>query len=114
MTFFKSKKVFVGLVIIALILITVIGPYWYYHPTHYKYNDRFILGNRIAQIVERYGAFEKIFYRDESESEIHSAGYVVEPAKTGFLGTSYPKYYMITFNDGIAISVRIEIGGWGG
>lgn len=113
MNLHKNKKFRLGAIITSLICFTIMSFFWYFHPTHYKYNDRFIVGRSAKQIVERYGEFDKVFYSDEG-TEISAAGYVTEPAKVGFLGTSWPKYYMIRFSEGIAVSVEIESGGWGG
>jgi hypothetical protein len=43
-----------------------------------------------------------------------SAGYLVETPRVTALGTTWPKYYMIHFENGVAIRVKLEIGGWGG
>jgi hypothetical protein len=114
MKFYKNKKILPFVSITALIIITTIGTYWYFHPTHYKYNDRFIIGKSISQIVKRYGEFDRVFYTDLSETVIHSGLYLVKPTVVGFMGTSWPEYYTIIFEDGKAIKVLIEIGGWGG
>ncbi|NTW96673.1 MAG: hypothetical protein HGB31_08655 [Erysipelotrichaceae bacterium] len=113
MKIFKSNA-FISFGLAALILLIVGGFYWYDHPTHFKYNDRFIIGNQVSSIIDKYGKFDKIFYVEDSTTEIYSAGYIVEDAKVSFFGTSIEKYYMIYFKDGIAISVVIMIGGWGG
>ncbi len=90
------------------------GIFWYYHPTHYKYNGRFIIGSSIEEITSEYGDFDKVFYTDSSNITISGAGYLVQQEKKGFLGTSPEKYYMIVFDStGKAISVSIG-GGWGG
>jgi hypothetical protein len=90
------------------------GIFWYYHPTHYKYNDRFIIGSSIEEITSKYGDFDKVFYTDTSNTTLVSAGYLVQQEKKGYLGTSPEKYYMIVFDStGKAISVSIG-GGWGG
>ncbi|HAO61409.1 MAG TPA: hypothetical protein DCQ90_05610 [Erysipelotrichaceae bacterium] len=109
----KNKVFLSGMWMISLTSLIIIGLFWYSHPTHFKYNERFIVGKSAKQIVERYGEFDKVFYRDEW-TEISFAGYVTDRAKVGFLGTSWPKYYMIRFSEGKAVSVEIETGGWGG
>jgi len=116
MKFYKNKKVLASIIMLILIISLFIGCYWYYHPTHFKYNDRFVVGNSVSAIAERYGEFDKIFYKDlhDSKSGISSGGYMVEPRKQGFLGTDWAKYYMIRFVNGKAVSVRIEEGNWGG
>ncbi len=113
MKLFKSKKVLVVLITVVMIGF-FIAWFWYYHPTHYRYNDRFVIGNSINAITERYGEFDKIFYKHESENEISHGGYIVKPPEVGLWGTDPEKYYMIKFEDGKAVSVSIEEGGWGG
>ena len=107
----KYKRIIITL-IVSMLLIG--GVFWYYHPTHYKYNDRFIIGSSIEEITSEYGDFDKIFYTDSSNSTISGAGYLVQQEKQGYLGTSPEKYYMIVFDStGKAISVSIGAG-WGG
>ncbi len=113
MKFFNKKVLYFTTVILAVLMI-FIGRFWYLHPTHYRYNDKFIIGSSVNEVIERYGDFDKVFYTDESENDIGWGGYIVVPAKVGFLGTSFPKYYMIEFRNGKAVRVSIEIGGWGG
>ena len=106
-----KKSIFIFIIITSLIG----GIFWYYHPTHYKYNDRFIVGSSIDQIIAKYGDFDKVFYADSENKTVNSAGYLVQPEKKGFLGTSWEKYYMIVFDaTGKAINVSIEVGSWGG
>ena len=54
-----KKKIFITSICVLVVLVVSIGMFWYYHPTHYRYNDRFILGNTEENIVERYGDFSK-------------------------------------------------------
>lgn len=101
------------MIIISVMLI--VGVFWYYHPTHYKFNDRFIIGSSIEEITSEYGTFDKVFYTDTDNKTIRAAGYLVEDEKIGFLGTSLEKYYMIVFDaTGKAIKVSVEEGNWGG
>jgi len=108
----KHKKLIITL---AITLLLIGGVFWYYHPTHYKYNDRFIIGSSIEEITSEYGDFDKVFYTDSDNETIRSAGYLVEDEKIGFFGTSPEKYYMILFDaTGNAIKVSVEVGSWGG
>lgn len=107
----KHKKKI--LLILISILIIVGGSYWFEHPTHFQYSDRFVMGNTIDAITAKYGAFDKVF-TSEANAITH-AGYVIEEQKVGPLGTTYEKYYWITFDlNGRAIRISIEDGGWGG
>lgn len=108
----KRKKFFIVISALLLIVMGIGGTYWFYHPTHYRYNDRLVIGKTAAQIEERYGDFDKVFYYENGE--LASAGYLTEPSKITYLGKTWPKYYFIKFQDGKAISVKIVEGGWGG
>ena len=50
------KKKTIILVSVVLIVVAFICVYKYYHPTHFAYNDRFIVGNTQEKIVEKYDA----------------------------------------------------------
>lgn len=106
----KYRKI---LLILISLLIVVGAWYWVEHPTDYRYNDHFVMGNTMDAITAKYGAFDKVFTSDTNV--ITHAGYVIQEQKVGPLGTTYEKYYWITFDsDGIAIHISIQEGGWGG
>ena len=46
-----KKKILIISVCLLLILSLSVGVYWHYHPTHFLYNDRFILGNTKENIT---------------------------------------------------------------
>lgn len=83
----------------------------YYHPTYYKYNDRFIIGNSIENIEDRYGPlqFEGYttdglrvgrYFADEGVPDIDIAA---------LWRPTYDLYYYIYFNaDGIAQKVDLK------
>lgn len=66
MSFVKNnKKLFVFLLsvlILIVIVFTGIKIFQYYHPTYYKFNDRFVIGNSIENIEERYGPLDFVGY----------------------------------------------------
>ncbi len=78
-----------------------IGSFWYCHPTHYRYNDRFIIGSTIEQIEEKYGAFDVADYTEKDE--LYYGAYLVK--ETDEYGNP-PVYYGITFENGVAVSVE--------
>lgn len=107
----KHHKKF--LLVLISFLVVVGAWYWVEHPTDYRYSDRFVMGNTIDAITAKYGAFDKVF-TSETNAITH-AGYVIQEQKVGPLGTTYEKYYWITFNsEGVAIHIAIENGSWGG
>lgn len=99
----------IAIIIIVAFTITFIGVYWYNHPTHYLYEDRWIIGKSAVQIRERYGEFDKEFGSS-------SKGYCVKPSRTDWWGdATWPEYYMIYFDEnGKAYEVDVVVGGWGG
>lgn len=100
----NKKRIILLSVSITVIITAVFGGivYHHYHPTHYLFNDKFILGNTYENIVARYGKFS---------IDVPNHGYLV---KSGGTGSNYPVYYMINFENGVASEVFIEKGGWGG
>ena len=108
-----KKKIFIASICVLVVLVVSIGMFWYYHPTHYRYNDRFILGNTEENIVERYGDFSK--KSCNNEGELIRGIYMVRD-NTPELIMSYDNslWYEIYFEDGIAVEVRMQKGWYGG
>ena len=48
------EKIFIILASWILIVVVSICIFKYYHPTHFAYNDRFIIGNTQEKIIEKY------------------------------------------------------------
>ena len=104
-----KKKIVISCVCIFIVLVLSIGVYWCFHPTHYKFNDRFIIGNSKDNIIEKYGEFDYSKY-DESGNYLY-AEYVASHY-------NYPKYtpglirkrYIIEFENDIATNVEIREG----
>ena len=79
--------------------------------TIYNYTNRYdpddFVGLTIEQIIDKYGPFDRV--DGEPYEPYFSGGYLVNPAKKGFLGTKPPKYYMIFFDEnGIALGCHYE------
>ena len=53
-----KKKILITSICTIIALVLSIGIFWYYHPTYYKYNDHFIIGNTAEEIIEEYGKWE--------------------------------------------------------
>lgn len=110
-----NKKVLVSIIVAATVLFSavLIAVYWYNHPTHYLYEDRWIIGKTAEQIEERYGEFDR-------HSELITGGftkeYCVKPLGQNMWGDPvWPRYYEIYFDEtGIAYKVEIFIDGRGG
>ena len=52
-----KKKIIIILVSFILIVVALFGVFKYFRPTHFAYNDRFIVGNTQEKIEEKYGEF---------------------------------------------------------
>ena len=61
-----KKKIVISCVCIFIVLVLSIGVYWCFHPTHYKFNDRFIIGNSKDNIIEKYGEFDYSKYESNN------------------------------------------------
>lgn len=108
----KKKILFISICSIAVLAVSM-GIFWYYHPTHYKYNDRFIIGTTDEKIIEKYGEFSTV-HRTE-ENEIACGIYKIRD-NTPDLIMSYDDslWYEIHFKDGVAVNVRLQKGQYGG
>ena len=105
----KKRKTILITSAITLAIIIIVGIYWYMHPTHYLYNDRWIIGKNETQIIDRYGAFDKLV--DISYNDKFERGYCVKnETRDMWFGSPIPaEYYVIYFDEnGIAYDVGIE------
>ena len=108
-----KKKILISAICAVVILALSIGIFWYYHPTYYKYNDRFIIGNTDEKIIEKYGEFSVVYHNEENEI---TCGIYKIRDNTPELIMSYDDslWYEIHFKNGIAVKVRLQEGWYGG
>ena len=108
-----KKKTFIILASCILIVVVSIYIFKYYHPTHFAYNDRFIIGNTQEKIVEKYGEFYGAHKNDDGE--ITRGTYMIRD-NTPELIMSYDNslWYEIYFEDGKAVRVNLREGYIGG
>ena len=108
-----KKKIIIILVICILIVVAFICVFKYYHPTHFLYNDIFIIGNTQQKIIEKYGEFEEIHI--SNDGEITYGVYMIRD-NTPELIMSYDDslWYEIYFENGIAVKVELRKGYIGG
>ena len=108
-----KKKILLSVICTMILLVLSIGIFHYYHPTHYKFNDCFIIGKTEEDIVERYGEFTKS--RRNESGEITYGTYMIRD-NTPELIMSYDDslWYEIYFENGIAVKVRLQEGRRGG
>ena len=73
-----SKKRFIILAIVLIVFITV-GVLWIKHfcathPTHYRFNDEFVIGSTADEIQDRYGDFDRYGLIPSKTWEMTTAG----------------------------------------
>ena len=108
-----KKKIIIILAIVILIIATFVGIFKYYHPTHFAYNDRFIIGNTQENIEEKYGEFYGTQKNDNDE--ITCGIYMIRDNTPEWI-MSYDNslWYEIYFEDGVAVKVKLREGYIGG
>ena len=121
---FKHKRIKWFLIIgISVVLSTTVAVsvFFYYHPTHFRYNDRFIIGSTITEIVERYGDFDRIDFNKLEAYEKYETThtytvedvaciyYIVKDKYIGMLDANPPVYYGVYFENGDGIATRVGL-----
>ena len=108
-----GKKILITSACSIIALAISVGVFWYCHPTHYKYNDRLIIGNTSEKITERYGEFYYVSYNEAGD--IYCATYMIRD-NTPEMIMSYDDslWYEIYFLNGIAVRVSLREGYPGG
>ena len=89
--FLEHKKITIPLRVIAICFVVIIGfsIFLWTHPTHYRFNDRWIRKNNINKVQERYGDYD-LGSLDEGER-----GYIAYYVYTdnGPIMPDHKKYY---------------------
>ena len=108
-----KKKILLSAICTIFLLVLSVDIFHYYHPTHYKFNDRFVIGKTEEDIVERYGEFAKS--RRNESGEITYGTYMIRD-KTPELIMSYDNslWYEVYFENEIAKEIRLKEGWYGG
>ncbi len=116
-----SKKRFIILAIVLIVFITV-GVLWIKHfrathPTHYRFNDEFVIGSTADEIQDRYGDFD-IYYEFDGPSTtgVSAVGiYQVSYKNNSWIFYRTDEFYNIHFDEnGIAIDIYFQEGWPGG
>ena len=104
-----KKKIIVACICAVVVLVLSIGIYWHCHPTHYKFNDRFIIGNTEEKIIEKYGEF--VYTKNDENGELIYGEYVASDYNVPnyILGFSR-KWFVVEFENGIATETSIREG----
>ena len=108
-----KRKIFVILVSCIIIAVAFVCIFKYYHPTHFAYNDRFIIGNTQEKIEEKYGGFTET--RTNKDGEITYGVYMIrDNTPEWIMGYDDSLWYEIYFENGVAVAVRLREGYIGG
>ncbi len=112
-----KKNILLICVIVLLLLIISISIFKYYHPTHFLFNDKFVIGSTQEQIVEKYGEFTFVTtYTSITDNELITKGVYIIRDDTPELIMSYDNslWYEVYFKNGIAFKVKLREGYIGG
>ncbi len=88
------------LIVVIAVFVVAIGSFWYCHPTHYRYNDRFIIGSTIEQIEEKYGEMYR-WYNPDDELEPIGLYHIKK------VNYDLHRFYHIRFENDIAVEVQL-------
>lgn len=109
------RKVIVAAIIVGVIVTlsaaVMVSVFFIKHPTHYKYNDSFVIGNTPENITMRYGEFDKQMKNEDGN--IFYAGYMIRDDLNArlchfFFGLDDFPIYQIFFRDGVADKVELS------
>ncbi len=104
----KKKKLLLSISIFATLILSVcVGVFRYYHPTHYKFNDRFVIGSTSDEIIKEYG--------EPYSSNEYAITYMIHD-NTPEIIMSYDNslWYIITLDNRVATKVSLRKGYLGG
>jgi len=108
-----KRKIFVILASCIIIIVAFVCIFKYYHPTHFAYNDRFIIGNTQEKIEEKYGGFTET--RTNKDGETTYGVYMIrDNTPEWIMGYDDSLWYEIYFENGVAVEVRLREGYIGG
>ena len=108
-----KKRVIIISISIVLLVVAFLCVFKYYHPTHFAYNDRFVIGNTQEKIVEKYGEFYGTL--KNNDGEITCGIYMIrDDTPELIMGYDNSLWYEIYFENGIAARVELRQGYIGG
>lgn len=108
-----KKKILIISICAIIALSLAIGIFGYCHPTYYKYNDRFIIGNTAERIIEEYGDFSVVRH-NEAGTMFCGVYKIRDNTPESIMSYDNSLWYEIYFENGIAVSVRLQEGQYGG
>lgn len=111
---FQAKKIIIAICSISVgLFIAAIAVFRYCHPTHYKFNDRFVIGSTSEEITNKYGDFYHVRFGEDNQ--ITSAEYMIHDNEPEWImGYDDSLWYVLEFKDGIVTDVHLREGWIGG
>ena len=103
----RNKKKWIIIGTILLLMVTIISVMSYYASrVHWKYNDKWIIGQTKEEIIERYGEFDRDF------SNTYKGYFLYRDDKSfmGLSGNGVNMYYYIIFDEN-DIAIKVYVGG---
>ena len=94
---------------LCIIFVLALGIFRHYHPTHYKYNDRFVIGTTEKKIVEKYGQFSRVL-RNEAGEILYGIYKIRDNTPELIMSYDNSLWYKIYFENGVAVRVELEEG----
>lgn len=108
-----KKKVLIIVISVLFLLIVSVCIFWYYHPTHFSYNDRFVFGSTQERIVAQYGSFDSV--HTDASGNVYMASYMIlDDTPEMIMSYDNSLWYDIYFENGIAVRVQLREGHIGG
>jgi len=108
----SKKKIIIvtsSFIVIIALIVSSVFVFKHYYPTHYPYDDSFIIGSTEKEIIEKYGEFDRQIGLKEPDS-VYSKYYLIhEPSGDVIFGSDYYTWYKIVFKNGIAQNVYLRI-----
>ncbi len=101
------KKVIIIISSVLILLVVTISLFKYYHPTHYSFNDRYVIGKTRQEIIDRYG--------EPYQSWECCARYMIrDNTPEWYLSYDDSLWYEIVFENDVAVEVYLDEGYEGG
>ncbi len=101
------KKTIAIISSILILLVVSVGIFRYCHPTHYSFNDRYVIGKPVQKIIDRYGA-------PYSTTENTITYMIRDNTPEWVMGYDNSLWYVIEIEDGAAVNVYLRESNIGG
>ncbi len=101
------KKIIIVTLSALLLIAVTIGVFQFYHPTHYSFVDRYVIGKPIQKIIDRYG-------EPYSITENTVTYMIRDNTPEWIMSYDDSLWYVIEVEDDVAVKVYLRDGYIGG